>query len=456
MRKIITLFILTVLVTIPTALASNATPTSAPKFSDLTGHWSEQLIMTLANQGIVRGFPDGSVRPDATITRGEYARLVAALMEYCDHIHSGEHTFDDTHDSWAHNYIEALVAVGIIETENDSFNPRTPITRIEMTRMLVYAIGRGNQALANSSVTSFVDDRGISFKDKGFVNEAKRFGLVEGFPGNLFKPDNHSSRAEAFIIVSRFVDAVTKVEAEKRINSSSPPKSAATPTSLSVRIDASAYSYTDLPVFIKVHAANADTFSWNISKVGANNTLQTIWSSGRISHKSSDSQTFRFTEVGIYQLSASATSIDEEVTTHAAMIYIFKSDNSIPGTPDEPKPPAPSVSFNLPANLHIDDTFRLNTITANIDGLDIVWSLKRNNADVKLSDFVEGTLNNSGGFIRFKQDGVYRLTATVTDGLGRTAVFSSSVTVYPIIVLTIDLPDTLHADQFHNVKLKIN
>ena len=46
----------------------------AASFSDLQNHWSFQDVEQLIDHGAVGGYPDGTFRPDATITRAEFSK----------------------------------------------------------------------------------------------------------------------------------------------------------------------------------------------------------------------------------------------------------------------------------------------------------------------------------------------------------------------------------------------
>src|SRR3712207_8544117 len=57
------------------SLLSLSTP-SAPAFSDIQNHWAKECISQMAPRKLVSGYPDGSFRPNATITRAEFAVLM--------------------------------------------------------------------------------------------------------------------------------------------------------------------------------------------------------------------------------------------------------------------------------------------------------------------------------------------------------------------------------------------
>ena len=47
---------------------------------DIIGHWAEKDIMQLINKGIIKGYADGTIRPDASITRAEVFTLLARVL----------------------------------------------------------------------------------------------------------------------------------------------------------------------------------------------------------------------------------------------------------------------------------------------------------------------------------------------------------------------------------------
>ena len=57
------------------SLLSLSTP-STPIFSDIQSHWAKECISQMAPRKLVSGYPDGSFRPNSTITRAEFAVLM--------------------------------------------------------------------------------------------------------------------------------------------------------------------------------------------------------------------------------------------------------------------------------------------------------------------------------------------------------------------------------------------
>ena len=111
-------------------------------FHDVSSqHWFNNSISTLANAGILMGYPDGNFRPNQEITRAEFAALVVRVMGF-GHV-SGSNTFTDVAGHWAANYIGAAYAMGWIQGFGDgTFRPDQFITRAQVAALVNRATGR--------------------------------------------------------------------------------------------------------------------------------------------------------------------------------------------------------------------------------------------------------------------------------------------------------------------------
>ncbi len=170
-------------------------------------------------KGVIAGYPDGTVKPDNIITRGEFAALLVRY-DRIDTTGSEKNppTFSDIDGNWSEVYIEALVDGGIIDPDDydGSFRPGEPITRIEVIRMMVRSIGKEDAAEQYAKNTNFADDSELDGADKGYVYYANYYGLVTGYPDNTIRPDAESTRAEAFALLVRQDNALDKIAEEAK------------------------------------------------------------------------------------------------------------------------------------------------------------------------------------------------------------------------------------------------
>ena len=113
---------------------------SSPDFSDIAGHWGEAQIRAVTALGIMKGYPDGSFRPDASVTRGEVAAIAASLF---DGNTADASPFSDIRGHWAQAAIDKARALGLIAGYADgTFRPDQKVTRAQLVAILNEVLGR--------------------------------------------------------------------------------------------------------------------------------------------------------------------------------------------------------------------------------------------------------------------------------------------------------------------------
>lgn len=108
--------------------------------------------------------------------------------------------------------------------------------------------------------------------------------------------------------------------------------------------------------------------------------------------------------------------------------------------------PVLSLSFELPATGHTDTQIEVRT-RGNNNVLPVEWSLMKNGTVIPLEQAVSGSLNAQGGKIRFTGNGEYRLTATMTDALGRVFTASKQISIFPLYNCDFSMPAAIHTGQ---------
>ncbi|NLY21135.1 MAG: hypothetical protein GXZ08_07640 [Tissierellia bacterium] len=100
--------------------------------------WYNNAISTLSNAGAIKGYEDGSFKPNDFITRGEFAAMASRFLSETGTL--TKNNFTDVKGNWAEESIEKLVSLGMIKGyEDGSFKPEQRITRAE-TATLVNAV----------------------------------------------------------------------------------------------------------------------------------------------------------------------------------------------------------------------------------------------------------------------------------------------------------------------------
>lgn len=222
---------LAMLLSVPTvAMAAEKT-----QMKDLKGHWSEAQVTKAVETGWVNGYPDGSFRPENTITRAEFTKMALAadrlipgsenamMYENDSHILKSEKnerkplTDVDNHWLTTQGWTKIALNYGMLVSEdyahsNYKFYPDKPITRYEMAIIMDRMLGLVNPANMNhkDENTSFTDDGNMKDWQKGYVIEAYNAGVLQGYPDGSFHGERTATRAEAVTMVQNALDYMEK------------------------------------------------------------------------------------------------------------------------------------------------------------------------------------------------------------------------------------------------------
>lgn len=170
-------------------------PVFAVDFSDLQGHWGLSYISTLVNDGTINGYPDGTFRPENTVSRAEFVKMIGkgndkSTVEY----------IDVPQDHWGYDYI----MYSGLETQGNVFNPDKAITRGEVLNLIWKRCGAVKGVVAPSIITN-------QGANKDAVAWGYTYGIMSGNDGLHLRLDDTLTRAEgaALIVRSREINQNT-------------------------------------------------------------------------------------------------------------------------------------------------------------------------------------------------------------------------------------------------------
>ena len=167
------------------------------------------------------GYPDESVRPDASMTRAEAATVFYRLYD-------GEYpaftrrmsnsTFEDVKtDYWFYKEVETLYNIGIVDgTDEHTFEPDAPVTRAE------FAVMAARFANLDYEGGNIFDDVPNGHWAYSYINAAANAGWVEGYPDGSFRPDKSISRAEVVRLVNGMINRNVTLDKLKELGVACP------------------------------------------------------------------------------------------------------------------------------------------------------------------------------------------------------------------------------------------
>ncbi|HOM03701.1 MAG TPA: S-layer homology domain-containing protein [Acetivibrio sp.] len=121
-------------------------------------HWAAWAIKYVTEEELFGGYPDGTFMPDKSITRAEFATVTYKFLQKLGKIEEGSNAgiqLKDIQGHWAQKYIETLVAKGYIKGYPDeTFRPQASIKRSESVALINRSLERGP---LNGAVLEFTD-----------------------------------------------------------------------------------------------------------------------------------------------------------------------------------------------------------------------------------------------------------------------------------------------------------
>lgn len=181
-------------------------------FGDVLGHWAREPVMFCVEEGLFSGVSERSFAPDASMTRAMFVTVLGRLYEKLGYSvgldASSISRFTDI-DGAAYYaaYLGWAVRANIISGYPDnSFRPDEPVTREQMAAMLAAFLHAADaQAEPQTLVMahSFRDSSKISFWALNGVATCAANGLISGYPGNTFRPNEKATRAQVASILQR-------------------------------------------------------------------------------------------------------------------------------------------------------------------------------------------------------------------------------------------------------------
>lgn len=170
-------------------------------FADVAGHWAEHDIAEAVKAGFITGFEDESFRPNQPVTRSQFVTMLVRALDMKGSGNSASFRDVDLIPVWALEATGAALEAGIAGGYPDgSFRPNASITRAEMAVMAARAM---NLPIIEDETVIFLDAIEIPFWAKPYVSAAAKQGLINGRGGSTFVPNELMTRAEAAIILLR-------------------------------------------------------------------------------------------------------------------------------------------------------------------------------------------------------------------------------------------------------------
>jgi endo-1,4-beta-xylanase len=187
-------------------------PGQGNMFVDITsGDWFARMAENMAARGFMGGFSDGTFGPDQPLTRGQFAGIMARMMNLQP---TAGTSFSDTEGFWGAGMIETMTQMGVLTGHADgTFGPYDSITREQMAAIMDRAWQAKHGVATSADMTAamatmmgrLTDAEGSWAADH--IAWMMQMGVINGDGFGMFRPGDMTNRAEASAMMWRWFEA---------------------------------------------------------------------------------------------------------------------------------------------------------------------------------------------------------------------------------------------------------
>lgn len=178
------------------------------RFQDIAGHWAQKAIVRAVEKGIFKGVAENSFAPDRQMSRAEFITVLGRMSEQTAMLREAPFKDIDANAYYA-QHVAWGAALGLMKGfEDGTFRPEAKITREQAA--VIFANFLKDKKLPESPVIAFGDEEAISGWAKEAVKKAAALGLLKGKDGGRFAPKDVLTRAEMAQILDNLSNMLEK------------------------------------------------------------------------------------------------------------------------------------------------------------------------------------------------------------------------------------------------------
>ncbi|PZU93716.1 MAG: hypothetical protein DCE90_16185 [Pseudanabaena sp.] len=192
-----------------------ALPITQIAFADVPKtYWAEAFIRELASRDIIKGFPDGSFRPNEPVTRAQFAAILSQAMNK-PNVRSGIKFTDVQPNFWANTAIQKAFTTGFMSGYSaTTFRPSENISRVQILVSLSNGLGYKPSKSTDVTLKVFVDNNDIPKYALNSVAAASENRIVVNYPSlSLLRPNQTATRAEVAAFIYQALVSSGKLQA---------------------------------------------------------------------------------------------------------------------------------------------------------------------------------------------------------------------------------------------------
>lgn len=182
-------------------------------FSDVsTNYWAKDFIAELASMEILEGFPDGTFRPDAPVTRAQFAAMLRKAFAK-GKIRQAIAFKDVSTQYWAYNAISEVYQMGFLNAViGKDFNPSQSLSRVDILVALARGLNYQSSGSTDTILSVYSDATSIRSEYRSLIAALTQRGIVVNYPNvNLLNVERVATRSEVSALLYQALSSTGQV-----------------------------------------------------------------------------------------------------------------------------------------------------------------------------------------------------------------------------------------------------
>ncbi|MBE8997487.1 S-layer homology domain-containing protein [Nostoc sp. LEGE 12447] len=182
-------------------------------FSDVsTDYWAKDFIAELASMEILEGFPDGTFRPDAPVTRAQFAAMLRKAFTK-GKIRRAIAFKDVSTQYWAYNAISEVYQMGFLNAViGKGFNPSQSLSRLDILVALAQGLNYKTSGSTDTILSVYSDATSIRSEYRSLIAALTQRGIVVNYPNvNLLNVERVATRSEVSALLYQALSSTGEV-----------------------------------------------------------------------------------------------------------------------------------------------------------------------------------------------------------------------------------------------------
>lgn len=171
-------------------------PITVVPFADIKDHWGKEYIDVAYTSGYLKGYEDGTFKPNTDMTRVQVLSVIARAFDLTA---TNKAPFKDiaNYPQQTQNEIAAAYAAGLVRENGGYLNPQNPINRSQLALILMRLTnGLTGENYEPAEIAPFKDIKNYDAETQAAITFLYDLGVVQGTTATTFSPKGNITRAQ--------------------------------------------------------------------------------------------------------------------------------------------------------------------------------------------------------------------------------------------------------------------